>query len=148
MQLMNTVHHEVGLIYAWQYMNKLNQVGTFTKEQNQWMVCRMNSPLFNILAKEKDGGENKQIHHLVKKFCSPTSTRGEFSVFSASLAYREWYFPNKWVWSEWRQQKRLAQKGEKKKKTQMPHFSRATKPSWAFYDQLLSRCPPSQSSWS
>lgn len=73
----------------------------------------MNSPLFQFLA-NKERRQNKRIHQLVKKSCSPTSTRGEFSVFSASLVYREWCSCNKWVRSEWRQQKRLAQKGENK----------------------------------
>lgn len=73
----------------------------------------MNRSLFKFLAK-KDRRQSKLIHQPVKKSCSPASTRGDFSVFSASLAYREWCSCNKLVWKEWRQQKRLAQKGENK----------------------------------
>lgn len=59
------------------------------------MVYLMNRPLFKFLAK-KYRRQNKPIHQPVKKSGSPASTRGDFSVFSASLAYREWCSLTSW----------------------------------------------------
>lgn len=47
------------------------------------MAFLMNSPLSTFLAKKKRR-QNKRINQLVLKSCSPASTRGEFSVFSAT----------------------------------------------------------------